>query len=94
MASPDPRKSAETDVLADILDPDASVSFRDSVRLRIAIANNCSDPRGPPCREHVPLDNGMGLAAPGLYASETRLESGSLGRPVRVCRNKTRVQMS
>lgn len=53
MASPDPGKSAETDVPTDILDPDASVSFRDSVCLRIAVANDCSDPRAPP----LPAEN-------------------------------------
>jgi hypothetical protein len=76
LASPDPGKSAKTDVPTDILDLDASVSFRDSVCLRIAVENDCSDPRVTPpapfCREYNTLDNGMALAAPGRYGMPWR----------------------
>lgn len=71
------------------------MSFWDSVHLRIAVANDCSDPRGPSCREPVTLDNGMGLAAPRQHASEAHLLSEKHpGRLARVFHNKARVWIS
>lgn len=70
VVSPWPGTSA--DVLTGISGLDVGVSFGDSVHLKRAVANSCSDPR-----EATTL--GIGLLASGPRASEAQMQSGNSG---------------